>query len=32
MKVLMETSMGTITLELDEAKAPETVRNFVAYA
>ena len=32
MKVLMETSMGTITLELNEAKAPETVRNFVAYA
>ncbi len=32
MKVLMETSLGTITLELDEAKAPETVRNFVAYA
>ena len=32
MKVLMETSMGTITLELDEAKAPETVRNFVDYA
>ena len=32
MKVLLETSMGTITLELDEAKAPETVRNFVAYA
>ena len=32
MKVLMETSMGTITLELDAAKAPETVRNFVAYA
>ena len=32
MKVLMETSRGTITLELDEAKAPETVRNFVDYA
>ena len=32
MKVLLETSMGTITLELNEAKAPETVRNFVAYA
>ncbi|MBQ3672125.1 MAG: peptidyl-prolyl cis-trans isomerase [Kiritimatiellae bacterium] len=32
MKVLMETSMGTITLELDAAKAPETVRNFVDYA
>ena len=24
--------MGTITLELDEAKSPETVRNFVEYA
>ena len=32
MKVLMETSMGTITLALDAAKAPETVRNFVDYA
>jgi len=31
MKVLMETSLGTITLELDAEKAPETVRNFVAY-
>jgi len=28
----METSMGTITLELDEGKAPETVENFVGYA
>ena len=32
MKVTMATTMGTITLELDEAKAPETVKNFVAYA
>ena len=31
-KVTMETTMGTITLELDDAKAPETVKNFVAYA
>ena len=31
-KVMMETSMGTITLELDDAKAPETVANFVRYA
>ena len=28
----METSMGTITLELDDGKAPETVANFVKYA
>ena len=32
MKAIMETSKGTITLELNETKAPETVRNFVAYA
>ena len=31
-KVTMETSMGTITLELDDGKAPETVANFVKYA
>ena len=31
-KVIMETNLGTITLELDEEKAPETVKNFVAYA
>ena len=31
-KVTMETSMGTITLGLDDAKAPETVANFVRYA
>ncbi|MBQ6136881.1 MAG: peptidyl-prolyl cis-trans isomerase [Kiritimatiellae bacterium] len=32
MKATMETSMGTITVELDAEKAPETVRNFVEYA
>ena len=31
-KVTMETSVGTITLELNEEKAPETVKNFVQYA
>jgi peptidyl-prolyl cis-trans isomerase B (cyclophilin B) len=31
MNVTMQTSMGTITLELDPKKAPETVKNFVAY-
>ena len=31
-KATMETSMGTITLELDDVKAPETVANFVQYA
>ena len=31
-KVTMETSMGTITLELDDEKAPATVANFVRYA
>ena len=31
-KVTMETTMGTITLELDDAKAPATVENFVRYA
>ena len=30
-KVLMETSQGNITLELDAAKAPVTVANFLAY-
>lgn len=30
--VTMETSLGTIRLELDEQKAPVTVANFVAYA
>ena len=31
-KVTMETSMGKIELELDDAKAPKTVANFIAYA
>ena len=31
-KVTIETSMGTITAELDDAKAPVTVANFVEYA
>jgi peptidyl-prolyl cis-trans isomerase B (cyclophilin B) len=30
-KVNLETNYGTISLALDEAKAPETVRNFVEY-
>jgi cyclophilin family peptidyl-prolyl cis-trans isomerase len=30
--VIMETSMGTIELELDPEKAPVTVANFVEYA
>ena len=30
-KVKLDTSMGAITLELDEAKAPLTVANFVKY-
>ncbi len=29
--VTMETNMGTIELELDEAKAPLTVKNFLTY-
>lgn len=32
MKATIETSMGTITLELDEARAPATVGNFAQYA
>ena len=28
-RVAIETSLGTITLELDAAKAPKTVENFV---
>lgn len=32
MKATIDTNMGTITLELNEDKAPETVRNFVKYA
>lgn len=31
-KATIETSMGTITLELDDAKAPVTVKNFADYA
>jgi cyclophilin family peptidyl-prolyl cis-trans isomerase len=30
-KVLLETSLGNITLELDATKAPKSVANFVAY-
>jgi cyclophilin family peptidyl-prolyl cis-trans isomerase len=29
--VVMKTSMGSITIELDAAKAPETVKNFLTY-
>ena len=32
MKATIETSMGSITLELDAAKAPITVKNFCDYA
>ena len=32
MKATIETSKGTITLELNEEKAPATVANFVQYA
>ncbi|MCB1959136.1 MAG: peptidyl-prolyl cis-trans isomerase [Rhodocyclaceae bacterium] len=31
MAVKLHTNHGTITLELDPAKAPETVKNFLAY-
>ncbi|MBI9016414.1 MAG: peptidyl-prolyl cis-trans isomerase [Phycisphaerae bacterium] len=31
-KVIIETSMGKITLELDAVKAPITTANFIAYA
>lgn len=31
-KATIETSIGSITLELDEAKAPITVKNFLDYA
>ena len=31
-KVTIETSLGTITAELDDAKAPVTVQNFIDYA
>jgi len=30
--VIIDTSAGAITVELDEVKAPESVRNFLAYA
>jgi len=30
-QVQLETTQGTITLELDEDKAPETVKNFLTY-
>ncbi len=30
--IIMHTSFGDITLELDEKKAPKTVANFLAYA
>ena len=30
-KVLLETSMGNVTLELDEEKAPVSTKNFLAY-
>ncbi len=29
--VLMKTSLGDITIELDQTKAPETTKNFLAY-
>jgi cyclophilin family peptidyl-prolyl cis-trans isomerase len=29
--VIMKTSMGDIKIELDEAKAPESVKNFLSY-
>ena len=32
MKATIDTTLGTITLELDAGRAPETVANFVAYA
>ncbi len=32
MTATIETTLGTIKLALNDAKAPETVRNFVAYA
>ncbi len=31
MNVILRTSMGDITLELDSAKAPKSVENFLAY-
>jgi len=32
MTAILETTKGTITLALDEEKAPETVKNFLQYA
>ena len=32
MKATIETDLGTIELELDEKKAPVTVKNFADYA
>ncbi len=32
MKAAIETNLGTISLELDEVKAPVTVANFIEYA
>ena len=31
-QVELETSMGTVKVELDSARAPESVKNFLAYA
>ncbi len=31
MNVVLQTSMGNITIELDAKKAPKTVENFIAY-
>ena len=30
-KVILDTTKGSITLELNDEKAPETVKNFVQY-
>ena len=30
-KVLLETSQGNVTLELNQEKAPLTVKNFISY-
>lgn len=30
-QVVLETSLGTITIELDQAKAPKTTANFIQY-
>ncbi len=30
-QVVVETNLGSFTIELDEAKAPKTVQNFLAY-